>query len=310
MADPIRNSDAEAIIETMKSLAPVEFLTAVAPGHPGDDARMLAVPNGKSIVSVKKFVDEWRDKPERREGRVPLLDLAAFIEYVNRFKDGDTLVFADNSREKPALVGVIDYHRAGFDGNPAWCRHRALYDFPLSEEWQAWHGKSGEKMNQGDFAEFIEDHIDDVIAPGLGSDGMPGGDPLIDQLLATFGGVPASPAKLMELSRGLAVFSNDKAVQAINLKSGEATIRYETAHTDANGGKLDVPPLFLIAIPVFTNGEKYRMAARLRYRLGGGGIAWFFELYRTEKVFDHALAEAIQKVRDQTGALTLLGRPE
>lgn len=309
MTDPTRPSEAQAIIDTVKALHEPKRVDCHSPDGRAN-ADVACVPNGMSLVSIKKFVDEWRDKPERREGTVPLFELGAFVEYVNRFKDGDSLIFADNDREKPKLAAVIDYHRAGFTGDPAWGKHRVHYSFPLSDEWKVWHGQSGVKMSQGDFAEFLEDHISDVIAPPLASDGMPGGDALLDQLLITLGGAPASPSKLMELSRGLSVTSNDKVANAVNLQSGEMAVTYQSTHTDGAGSKVAVPPLFLIAIPVFRNGPPYKIAARLRYRVGGGGIVWFFQLYRTDKVFDHAFDEAVTFVRQNTGAVTLLGRPE
>lgn len=309
MADPIRASDAQAIIDVMKALHLPQQVNCQSPDGKLS-AEAAVIPDGMRLVSIKNLIDEWRDRPERREGTVPLLDLDSFIAYVNRYKGADTLTFGNNDRTKPALVTVIDYHTMGFDGLPAWCEHRARYDFPLSDEWKLWHSRNAVPMGQSDFAAFVEDHIDDVMAPPIGSDGLPGGDPLIDSLLITLGGTPASPAKLLELSRGLAVLSNDKVINAVNQKTGEATIRFETSHTDTNGGKVDVPPLFLIGIPVFTNGPRYKIAARLRYRLSQGAILWFYQLYRTEKVFDHAFSEAVQTVRESTETVTILGRPE
>jgi hypothetical protein len=98
--------------------------------------------------------------------------------------------------------------------------------------------------------------------------------------------------------------------QAQNLSSGEAQISYVTQHTDDDGKPLKVPSLFLIHIPVFRAGAPYEIAVRLRYRLKEGRITWFYELYRADKVFDHAFNEACANAAASTGLPVIVGSPE
>src|SRR3546814_6529806 len=88
--------------------------------------------------------------------------------------------------------------------DPAFAQHRADYAFPLSEEWQAWHGADGKKMDMGEFAQFLEDRIVDVEAF----------TPMDDlsqhtrEFIGATGAKIATPSKLVELSRGLKIYEN------------------------------------------------------------------------------------------------------
>ncbi|MDE8453326.1 DUF2303 family protein, partial [Klebsiella pneumoniae] len=81
--------------------------------------------------------DQYRTNPLRRAGTATMLSLDSLIDHVNRFKDADTVVFADDSRSAPSMTAVLDYHRAGASGDPRFGKHRSLYAFPLSDEWKA-----------------------------------------------------------------------------------------------------------------------------------------------------------------------------
>jgi hypothetical protein len=116
-----------------------------------------------SLVSVAKFYDEYRPNPVRRVGSANLCDVASLVAHVNRFKDADSVVFADTNRARPSITAVLDYHRAGSGGSPRFGQHRSHYAFPVSDEWTVWTKAHGREMGQGDFAEFIEAHMVDVI---------------------------------------------------------------------------------------------------------------------------------------------------
>jgi uncharacterized protein YfdQ (DUF2303 family) len=324
MAKEAAGADVREIIDFASRHLPVTPLNLE---HGGLTVPVLSVPNGsgRAVMSVKKFLDEYRLAPERRRGISTHGDLPSFIEHVNRFKDADSALFATPLRRDeqgrltrpPSLTAVLNYHRIGAAGAPQFGDHRSVYDCPLSEEWRDWARCDGEKMSQQDFAEFIEDRIADVVAPPVGAPTLAGGE----NVLATeddarlldaaklLNGVFAGPSKLMELARGMAVTVNERVKQAVNLQTGEIAVQYETQHGEA-GQKVQVPNLFLIAIPVFELGSLYRMIVRLRYRAGNSGIAWFFQLYRPEKVFDHAFKEVAETARAGTELPLFYGAPE
>jgi hypothetical protein len=61
--------------------------------------------------------------------------------------------------------------------------HKAVYDCPFSDEWKAWSGADGNKMNQIDFAEFLENNIQNV-APISDNYKGPSGTDLLEMVLA------------------------------------------------------------------------------------------------------------------------------
>lgn len=261
-------------------------------GHEGDCTKA-------DHIDPSEF-DAWRSKPLHREGNPTLTTLDSLIDYTNRYKDADSVVFADDNRERPKLVTVLDYHREGGPetGSQRFGRHTAIFPVPLSDEWKAWNALNGKPLEMPVFARFLEDHIVDVMDPAAV---QLGGDQ--EKFVGALGGKKrmADPAKLMELASGLQVFEEAQVKQAHRIQTGETQLRVENAHKDGEGNDLVVPSMFVIAIPVFKGGEPYQIVVRLRYRKTGAGILFFYELWRDDKVFDHAFNEACEKVIEQTG---------
>jgi post-segregation antitoxin (ccd killing protein) len=281
--------------------------------EPETGVKALVIRSGNSVTPLAASVfDSYRDEPRHRHGTATMLSLDSLIEHVNRFRDTDSMIFADDSREKPSITAVLDYHHAGgaIDGAPArFGKHRSVYAFPVSDEWKAWQAKNAEPMGMADFAAFLEERIIDVLYIIPGEDSLPED---VQRLVDTLGGGDpvATPNKLMELARGLQVNESAIVQEAVNLSSGEGVVRFQASHTDEAGAPLKVPSLFLIGIPVFNNGPLYRIAARLRYRKNGGRITFWYELWRTDRTFDHAFNEAVERVRIETETPVLIGKPE
>lgn len=301
--------DLGPVIEQVRNLverhyAPRPFVAAdpisgaLAPGYMDED--------GPHAIPATLF-DDYLEAPRRRTGTAALTKIDSLIAHVNRFKDADSALFAIDDRTKPSIEAVLDYHPAGATSDPRFGKHRSRFDFPLSDEWQAWAKFDKEVFQMREFAEFLEDRIPDVL------DMIPDEDSLPEDL-ARFvnlcGGSIASPNKLVELSRGLHVNENAAVTEAVNLGSGEGVISFRSEHTDAGGNRLNVPGLFLIGIPVFRHGPFYRLAARLRYRKTPGGIVFFYELWRADRAFDHAFGDACERVRVETELPLLFGKPE
>jgi uncharacterized protein YfdQ (DUF2303 family) len=274
----------------------------------GDAAAQFAVvPASKTVQSLRPILDEFLPKPRRRVGKSTLRDVGSFVELTKRFASGDSAVFANPDRAQPSLVTVFDYHPKGDAPATAdWLQHRATYAPPLSDEWKAWSGKNGVGMAQGDFAAFIEERATDLVVVNLD-------DPdnrLLKTLADLVEGAWANPTDMVRLSRGLQVNVESVVKNAQTLNSGEVSILYEETHKDGAGQPLKVPTLFTIAIPVFYAGQLYRLAARLRYRVGGGKITWFYQLVRPDLVFDDAFNGIVSTVRTETTLPVFIGSPE
>lgn len=288
----------------MQSLAATDRFTVEA-ANATHEAKLLVIPEGKQIVSLKKFLDECAPRPARRHATVVVRSTESLIALTNRHRhQGNTVVFASPDRTQPALLTVFDYHPPTDDVDEAeWGHHRARYQCELSEEWKAWTGAHGKVMEQRAFAEFVEDHVTDVIVP-------PADDAKLAELTALVGGHFAMPSELVTLSRGLQISTDIKVREAVTLSTGEISVVYEEQHRNGAGQALQVPNMFCIAIPVFYAGPLYRIPVRLRYTTREGGIKWSLHLYRADRVFDHAFEEICSAVATQTGAPLFVGRPE
>lgn len=291
------------LVETYVSAEVIEVT------EPETGVKALAIRSGNTVTALTPSIfDPYRDEPRRRSGTATLLSIDSLIDHVNRFKDAESLIFADDDRTRPSITAVLDYNRAG-EAAPRFGKHRSSFSFPLSDEWKAWVEKNAEPMAMADFAAFLEERLPDVLAL------IPGEDELSDdigRMVDALGGadIIASPTRLMELSRGLQVNESSTVREVVNLASGEGAIQWEATHTDATGAPLRVPKVFLIGIPVFRNDGLYRIAARLRYRKAGGKIVFWYELWRTDRTFDHAFKMAVERVKTQTELPVLIGKPE
>ncbi|MBD3762620.1 DUF2303 family protein [Rhizorhabdus sp.] len=283
----------------------------------GDEVEVPIALLGDEVRIFKpEEIDPWRDSPRFRHGTATLLTLDSLIAHINRFKDAETVVFADNSRTAPTVTAVLDYHPGGGaldDPKPRFGKHRSHYAFPLSDEWVAWTAKNKVPMKMAAFAEFLEDRIVDVLGMIAGEDTV---SEELQKYIDSLGGTStiATPGGLMDLSRGLHVHEDAVVTEAVRLSSGEGQISFEVNHTarDQAGNKITVPNLFLIAIPIFkgNTGPLERIPARLRYRKTGEGIVFWYDLWRHERSFDLAFNDAIERVKVDTQLPVLLGKPE
>lgn len=296
--------DAEAIIEAMRQYHEVKPLELKGPDGVVNGS-LCAVPRGMELKSIKPFIDEYLLRPERRRGTAKLGELDSLIAHANRFKTRHSAGFVDGD----SITVVYDYHQGNDSddagmlvGEPDWCQHRAVYNFPLSDEWTGWH-KASEAMGQGRFAEFLEDRITDIVDPSSAG-------PKVVEWTTYLGLELATPTRLMSLSRNLSIRVETRAVQAVNLTTGEGQVVWEEEHKDSNYGPLKVPGAFVIAIPVFQAGALYSIPVRLRYRLQNGKISWWVSPHGTERIFKHAVSEACQRFSTETQIPLYYGAPE
>lgn len=264
---------------------------------------VLVVPSGRTVVSLKRYLDEYRIKPDRKKGTADLLRIDSFIAHVKRFMDEHSAVFVDvvNQRE-PRLVAVLDYNEQGA-GSPRFGEHRAVYRFPLSEEWKAWSGLAGNPLDQGRFADFLEERIVDILEPSTVGEA-------ITNFARTLGIALAPPQRILTLSKGLTLRVGSKVTRHINLSTGEAKIGFEEQHGSEDNSPLAIPGGFAIGIPVFRAGPAYQIAVRLRYRVKDGAVTWLVSFQQLDTVWDHAIDEAAFAVGEATKLPVFYGRPE
>ena len=273
-------------------------------GPEGKPVQVVAIPTtggGFNLSTLKPVTDVLRTRPERKSGTATMLDVDSFIAHVNRHKDESSAAFLNPDRANPRIQAVLDYHR--LDNSPRFGTHRSKYAFPLSDEWKAWIGQNGKAIGQVEFAAWIEDHILDLMDPASADDSIKA---FANKLGTQF----ATPSTMVGLSRGLSIYAGHQMTKVVNLASGEGQMTFVEEHRDAQGAPLKIPGAFVLAIPVFKGAERFQIAARLRYRVSGGAVSWFFELYQPERIFDAAISSAAETIQTGTALPLFVGDPE
>jgi hypothetical protein len=286
-ADMLSGADSKFIADLAiaSSDAQVIYLKTegFGPGLP-EQVPMLFDRKAQRIVPVLEEIEAARQQPKDIRGTAKAETLEAFIALTRRHLNSQSAIFASTQWPKPSLTAVIDYHEGTLperdpgemiaeDHVPRWGDHRIRYEFPVTEEFTAWINGNKKPMEQADFAAFLEEHAAELAAPFDGE---------VSEYELLFKESFATPADLIALSRSLEVHVGAKVKRAERLQTGERTVEFVEEHLNNKGEKVDIPGIFMVSVPAFIDGDPVRIPARLRYRISGGGIVWFYQLYRWE----------------------------
>lgn len=270
-------------------------------GVPGTIPVALRRGASPGVEDLSHLFEKYRQHPARRKGQAVVQTLASFIDLTNRHKLAQSAVFADMNWQKPSFTTVVDYHQVEAAGAAGFGQHRVHYAFPLSEEWKAWVGMDGKPMDQGTFAEFLEDRVAELAAPTEAE---------VSLYERDFATRVATPAQVVELSRGLQVHVSTSVKATKVLQTGEGQIAWEETHADGEGKPLKVPGIFMLSIAPFFQGDKMRIPVRLRYRPAGQKVVWFYQIYRPDLAVTDHVRQALHDVIAGTELPAFEGTPE
>jgi hypothetical protein len=289
-------------------------------------ANLISLPHHRNTENLTAAIRDAAEylKPARRKGTAQLDDLQSLIDWSVRFKGDTSALFALPDMTAPKLTCVADYHAKGpIDPNTATgdagarhCHHKAIYSFPLSDEWKAWMTISGKGLDKDDMGEFIEANAKDIMDPtpailkGKESDKNENWE---NRLIATANQIEGKFGQLhqlLQMSKQFQVHEKSNLSVTTNRDTGEAEISFVSEHSDGNGKPLNVPNLIIITIPVFRGGAPYRMAVRFRYSKNGGNIKFVLTPYNPEKSFEAAFKLAVEEAKEKTALPLFYGSPE
>ncbi len=280
-------------------IATLSLSTAI-PGVPSTIPVFVDRKSG-TVSNVADLFERYREHPRRKSGTAKVATLESLISLIDRHKTEHSAIFAETNWEKPSITAVFDYHEATNGGLADNGKHRAHYEFPLSEEWKAWVKINGKQLEQVEFAEFIEDHIAELSAPDSFE---------AEDFRGKFGFKVAYPNELVALSRGLQVHAETRVKNNVVLQSGEGEITWDEEHRDAQGNKLTVPGMFILSIAPFFMGDPTRIPVRLRYRVSGGKVLWICQLYRPDVHITQQVMRDLERVAHETELPHFQGTPE
>lgn len=258
-----------------------EMLSAGAaialPNEMDGGGSFMVMPEGYKVEDIEKFLAA----PARARGTITAETPEAFVAYYNRFVDEEvSLVFART--ETFTVTGIIDWHAPG--DAAGFAEHRAVYQAPRSDEWKIWTGMDGKAMTQTDFSRFIEDNVKDIREP----DG----------------------ADVLEVARQLEVKKKVEFSSAERLSDGQREFTYnEEVEGSTRRGQMKIPEEFKLGIPVFIGGELYEVIARLRYRIDGGQLRLWYDLYRPHEIERGAFSVVVEKIDGEVNTPVLMAAP-
>ena len=300
----IPNNIAQTILEQAGKEAESKVEAYYA--HDQTPAAVLVARTGVAAFVIQDKLDAFAAIPRSRAGKIEAHDLDSFAAMILRDYDAGSQVFADVSGPGVRFEAVLDASlpmngetgfigMTGKNGQRDGQRHGReviAYSPALSDEWTAWTEQAGHGMTQGEFAEWIDEHLPDLADPRhLKADP----DSTAAMFGARYGGNVenlfgfADPERMIKLSTGLSVRESSAIKNVVNLSSGEVSIQYETEHAGGDGKPLDVPRRFLLSIPVFKREAAYLVPVKLAYRKKGPAIEWSFDLFRPDRFRDDAI---------------------
>lgn len=318
-------SDAEIMHKVMSEIGHHDDI-ATPDGYDITTPHLITLPSHRKVedlTAAHRAAAEYL-RPSRRRGVARLADIDSLVAWANRFKGETSALFAKPDLNSPTLTCIADYHASGAPdptnpkGDPSarHMQHRAVYDFPLSDEWRAWMGVSGQPLEKDVLGEFIEAQAKDVMDPtpailkgAISDKNEPWENRLIETAMKIEGRY-GQLHQLLAMSKRFQVYETADLKVATNRDTGESEIQFLNEHKGPDGKPLNIPNLIIIAIPVFEGGALYRMPVRFRYRKAGAAVKFILSIYNPERAFKAAVEEAAQGARDATGLPLFFGTPE
>ncbi|MFY8092215.1 MAG: DUF2303 family protein [Niveispirillum sp.] len=172
-------ADMQALITAIQAMqGPNEMvdITTVMEGS----TTLLITPDGRKVQDVGTYLDKYLPRPRSLSEDAILGSTTAMVDYTRRFHTADSCLFVNPNPDTPWLKLIVDYHTPAttLDGDddstpdermppaPAHCRHRATYNFPLSDEMREW--RAAEKaglVEQEAFAWLLQKRQNDISNP-------------------------------------------------------------------------------------------------------------------------------------------------
>lgn len=150
--------------------------------------------------------------------------------------------------------------------------------------YQAWLDGQG-LHDQVEFAEFIEDHLEDIVAP------------------------PA--ADMLELAQTFHAQTSARFASTHRLQSGRVAFNYDEDQAVSAGAtrQIEIPAEFRIAVRPFYGADRVEFVARLRYRVGRGELRLGWQLHRPDEIERVIFAEHVAHAAAALGVTAISGRP-
>ena len=276
LAATTASSPLDAFEAGLKSQIPSEIFPGVIVHH-----RDLTVTDKTAAHLVEEKLS--KTGPINPAGTLTLLTPESFSRAIVDHRDARTKVFADN--EKSEIIAVFDFLQNGgndFGSLPdtrgkGWGQLRAAISFSESRKLKEWK-RTLEWMSQADFANFIEDHLEDVLTP--------------------------SGQELLSIATDLEASSSGGFKGKMNLDNGSVRLSYQ----DEVETTVEIPRNLTLGIPLFEHGDRYKLGARLRFVISGGSVKFRLLFTNLQDAKDQEFERIVQEIEEKTSQPIYRGR--
>lgn len=249
--------------------------------HRTKDGRIFIVHRTDFAVTEKTLPNATEVlMPKVAEAAVAIDTAASLIDYVNRFKNPNTVLFASEQDNK--IVAVIDYHEAAIGEEPVKARlgkQIATLTLRYADQWQTWTGRDQQLMRHVDFATFLEENQFDVSSP--------------------------KGADLLELCRDLQVKAGMNFSSSI--RQGDAvSVSFQKEDDVSSKGSISLPVSFETTIPVFFGEKAVRVLNWSRRKVDGGQLSLGYKMSQREQIEANEFARIVGEVQAGVGNLTTI----
>lgn len=276
-------NNAETVVELVKKAdgTPVASVIRL------DDGRTMIARRNDMVLDTVTPANRAEVFMPKNVTQMPKLQtVQSMIDYVNRFKNPDTVLFANIDNND--VLAVIDYHgkptgeviEGRDDGTlpaPRLGSHRAALHLPFSQEWQLWNSVSNKLMSHRDFASFIEENAIDVIEP--------------------------AGAALLEMCRDLHVI-NDSSFKSSIRHGDTEKFEYQKNTNATVRGDVEIPVSITLSIPVYFGEENVHVTAFMRRKIDEGVLSLGVKLSRVESIRQNEFHRIVGDIAGHTNDLT------
>ncbi len=271
----LKENIAQTIFEQAKKPQEIE--------HSHIKGKFFAVPDGWSLKTDAEM-EFQQERPFRKSGNITFTESESFIEYVNLHKTAETRIYAVSSTDTPLLIKAVFNENQPSEGLPGWRDFSAMFAPKKAMEWSTWTSAHKHKMNQFEFAVFIEENLKDIYRPDPenGQRGLPSG------------------AEMLDMAIKFEVNSEKRFKSSVRLQSGGSNLDFVDNDDAATIERMSVFDKFAIGIPVFWKSQGYVIEARLRYRSEQGKLTLWYELIRPDLTVDDAVADVLALIEKGT----------